>query len=171
MKFIIPLLFVSFLSSQTYEIKGAQIKYYGSHFLHDWIGVSNDLNGNVFIDNNNSKYQVDLNVPLISFSSNNSNRDSNMLIHTEAFIYPEVIFKSTNIVLNQTSAMVEGELLFHGITKKIKTSATIDIANGFVANGSFNINLKDFNIETPTLMLIKIDESIKIEYTIKKLKQ
>ena len=83
MKFIIPLLFVSFLSSQTYEIKGAQIKYYGSHFLHDWIGVSNDLNGNVFID------------------KNNSNRDSNMLIHTEAFSYPEVIFKSTNIVLNQ----------------------------------------------------------------------
>ncbi len=113
MKFIIPLLFVSFLSSQTYEIKGAQIKYYGSHFLHDWIGVSNDLNGNVFIDKNNSKYQVDLN-----------------------------------------------------ITKKIKTSATIDIANGFVANGSFIINLKDFNIETPTLMLIKIDDIIKIEYFI-----
>ena len=166
MKFIIPLLFVSFLSSQTYEIKGAQIKYYGSHFLHDWIGVSNDLNGNVFIDKNNSKYEVDLNVPLISFSSNNSNRDSNMLIHTEAFSYPEVIFKSTNIVLNQNSAMVEGDLLFHGITKKIKTSATIDIANGFVANGSFIINLKDFNIETPTLMLIKIDDIIKIEYFI-----
>ena len=89
-----------------------------------------------------------------------------MLIHTEAFSYREVIFKSTNIVLNQNSAMVEGDLLFHGITKKIKTSATIDIANGFVANGSFNINLKDFNIETPTLMLIKIDDIIKIEYFI-----
>ena len=145
MRFLYLLLFVSFLSSQNYEIKGAQIKYYGTHFLHDWIGISNDLNGNVFIDNNNSEYLVELNVPLISFSSNNSNRDSNMLIHTEAFSYPEVIFKSTNIVLNQNLAMVEGDLLFHGITKKIKTSATIDIANGFVANGSFIINLKDFN--------------------------
>ena len=163
MRFLYLLLFVSFLSSQNYEIKGAQIKYYGTHFLHDWIGISNDLNGNVFIDNNNSEYLVELNVPLISFSSNNSNRDSNMLIHTEAFSYPEVIFKSTNIALNQNSAMVEGDLLFHGITKKIKTSATIDIANGFVANGSFIINLKDFNIETPTLMLIKIDDIIKIE--------
>ena len=166
MRFLYLLLFVSFLSSQNYEIKGAQIKYYGTHFLHDWIGISNDLNGNVFIDSDNSKYQVEINVPLISFNSNNSNRDSNMLIHTEAFSYPEVIFKSTNIVLNQNSAMVEGDLLFHGITKKIKTSATIDIANGFVANGSFNINLKDFNIETPTLMLIKIDDIIKIEYFI-----
>ena len=98
MRFLYLLLFVSFLSSQNYEIKGAQIKYYGTHFLHDWIGISNDLNGNVFIDNNNSEYLVELNVPLISFSSNNSNRDSNMLIHTEAFSYPEVIFKSTNIV-------------------------------------------------------------------------
>ena len=166
MRFLYLLLFVSFLSSQNYEIKGAQIKYYGTHFLHDWIGISNDLNGNVFIDNNNSKYQVQLNVPLTSFSSNNSSRDSNMLIHTEAFSYPEVIFKSTNIALNQNSAMVEGDLLFHGVTKKIKSTAVIDIANGFVAKGSFNINLKDFDIETPTLLLIKIDNIIKIEYFI-----
>ena len=47
MRFFHLLLFVSFLSSQNYEIKGAQIKYYGTHFLHDWIGISNDLNGNV----------------------------------------------------------------------------------------------------------------------------
>ena len=167
MRFLYLLLFVSFLSSQNYEIKGAQIKYYGTHFLHDWIGISNDLNGNVFIDNNNSKYQVQLNVPLTSFSSNNSSRDSNMLIHTEAFSYPEVIFKSTNIVFNQNSAMVEGNLLFHGVTKKIKSTAVIDIANGFVAKGSFNINLKDFDIETPTLLLIKIDNIIKIEYFIR----
>ena len=90
MRFLCLLLFVSFLSSQTYEIKGAQIKYYGKHFLHDWIGISNDLNGNVFIDSDNSKYQVEINVPLISFNSNNSNRDSNMLIHTEALTYPNV---------------------------------------------------------------------------------
>ena len=167
MRFLYLLLFVSFLSSQNYEIKGAQIKYYGTHFLHDWIGISNDLNGNVFIDNNNSEYLVELNVPLISFSSNNSNRDSNMLIHTEAFSYPEVIFKSTNIALNQNSAMVEGDLLFHGVTKKIKSTAVIDIANGFVAKGSFNINLRDYKVDPPTLMFIKINDIIKIEYFIR----
>ena len=167
MRFLYLLLFVSFLSSQTYEIKGAQIKYYGKHFLHDWIGISNDLNGNVFIDSDNSKYQVEINVPLISFNSNNSNRDSNMLIHTEALTYPNVRFISTNIIVNQNSAMVEGNLLFHGVTKKIKSTAVIDIANGFAAKGSFNINLKDYNVDPPTLMFIKINDIIKIEYFIR----
>jgi len=167
MRFLYLLLFVSFLSSQTYEIKGAQIKYYGKHFLHDWIGISNDLNGNVFIDSDNSKYQVEINVPLISFNSNNSNRDSNMLIHTEALTYPNVRFISTNIIVNQNSAMVEGNLLFHGVTKKIKSTAVIDIANGFAAKGSFNINLKDYNVDPPTLMFIKINNIIKIEYFIR----
>ena len=167
MRFLCLLLFVSFLSSQTYEIKGAQIKYYGKHFLHDWIGISNDLNGNVFIDIDNSKYQVEINVPLISFNSNNSNRDSNMLIHTEALTYPNVRFISTNIIVNQNSAMVEGNLLFHGVTKKIKSTAVIDIANGFAAKGSFNINLKDYNVDPPTLMFIKINNIIKIEYFIR----
>ena len=167
MRFLCLLLFVSFLSSQTYEIKGAQIKYYGKHFLHDWIGISNDLNGNVFIDSDNSKYQVEINVPLISFNSNNSNRDSNMLIHTEALTYPNVRFISTNIIVNQNSAMVEGNLLFHGVTKKIKSTAVIDIANGFAAKGSFNINLKDYNVDPPTLMLITINDIIKIEYFIR----
>ena len=167
MRFLCLLLFVSFLSSQTYEIKGAQIKYYGKHFLHDWIGISNDLNGNVFIDSDNSKYQVEINVPLISFNSNNSNRDSNMLIHTEALTYPNVRFISTNIIVNQNSAMVEGNLLFHGVTKKIKSTAVIDIANGFAEKGSFNINLKDYNVDPPTLMLIKINNIIKIEYFIR----
>jgi len=167
MRFLCLLLFVSFLSSQTYEIKGAQIKYYGKHFLHDWIGISNDLNGNVFIDSDNSKYQVEINVPLISFNSNNSNRDSNMLIHTEALTYPNVRFISTNIIVNQNSAMVEGNLLFHGVTKKIKSTAVIDIANGFAAKGSFNINLKDYNVDPPTLMFITINDIIKIEYFIR----
>ena len=167
MRFLCLLLFVSFLSSQTYEIKGAQIKYYGTHFLHDWIGISNDLNGNVFIDSDNSKYQVEINVPLISFNSNNSNRDSNMLIHTEALTYPNVRFISTNIIVNQNSAMVEGNLLFHGVTKKIKSTAVIDIANGFAAKGSFNINLKDYNVDPPTLMFITINDIIKIEYFIR----
>ena len=90
-----------------------------------------------------------------------------MLIHTEALTYPNVRFISTNIIVNQNSAMVEGNLLFHGVTKKIKSTAVIDIANGFAAKGSFNINLKDYNVDPPTLMFITINDIIKIEYFIR----
>ena len=45
MVLILIVLFLSLTSAQNYEIKGAQVKYYGSHIFGDWIGVSNDLNG------------------------------------------------------------------------------------------------------------------------------
>ncbi|SVA34839.1 uncharacterized protein METZ01_LOCUS87693, partial [marine metagenome] len=66
------------VSAQTYEIKGAQVKYYGSHVFGDWIGISNDLNGSIFYDKNNSNHKAELQVALRSLDSRNSNRDSNM---------------------------------------------------------------------------------------------
>ena len=92
---IILILLLSTLSAQDFEIKGARLNYHGSHILHDWVGTSNDLKGRVFIDNDKSEYFVELNVSLRSFSSKNSNRDSNMLFATEALDYPTITFKST----------------------------------------------------------------------------
>ena len=164
---IVLIILLSSLSAQTFEIKEGQINYYGTHFLHDWVGVSNDLNGKVFIANDQSDHFVELNVPLRSFNSNNSNRDSNMLIATEALDYPKIEFKSTNINIFQDSVIVEGELTFHGVLRKIKSTAKFDVSNGFSAKGSFDINLTDFDIEPPSLMFIEIDNTIKIEYLIR----
>ena len=164
---IILILLLSTLSAQDFEIKGARLNYHGSHILHDWVGTSNDLKGRVFIDNDQSEYFVELNVPLRSFSSKNSNRDSNMLFATEALDYPTITFKSTSINIFKDSVKVVGNLSFHGVSKKIESTAKFQLSNDFSAKGSFKINLSDYDIERPTLMFIKIDDEIKIEYFIK----
>ena len=163
---IILILFLSLLSAQNFEIKDMKINYYGRHILHDWVGVSNDLKGRVLIDNDQSEHSVELNVPLRSFNSKNSNRDSNMLFATNALDYPKIRFKSTSINIFKDSVSVTGNLYFHGVSKKIESTAKFELFNGFSATGSFNINLSDYDIERPTLMLIKIDDEIKIEYFI-----
>ena len=69
---IVLIILLSSLSAQTFEIKEGQINYYGTHFLHDWVGVSNDLNGKVFIANDQSDHFVELNVHLRSFNNSYS---------------------------------------------------------------------------------------------------
>jgi len=163
---ILIVLFLSLTSAQNYEIKGAQVKYYGSHIFGDWIGISNDLNGSIFYDKNNSNHKAELQVALRSLDSRNSNRDSNMLTYTEALDFPEIKFKSIKIIMDGDAVKIEGELSFHGVTNTINSIAKINILDGLEVDGTFLINLNDYNIDPPTLMFIRIDDIIKIEYSI-----
>ena len=90
-----------------------------------------------------------------------------MLYYTDALDFPEVVFKSTQANVDRDSVFIEGDLTFHGITKKIKTSAYIQIDNNPTVSGSFQINLSDFNVRRPSLMFIKIKDEVRIDYLFK----
>jgi len=117
-------------------------------------------------DKNNSNHKAELQVALRSLDSKNSNRDSNMLTYTEALDFPEIKFKSIKIIMDGDSVNIEGELSFHGVTNTINSIAKINMLDGLEVDGTFLINLNDYNIDPPTLMFIRIDDIIKIEYFI-----
>ena len=162
---ILFLLLISISFSQKIDINSAEIKYFGNHFLHSWIGISNEVKSTVIYDELNRTGSVLIEVPLSSFDSKVSSRDSNMLFYTDAIDYPNVKFESKEISMIKDSVRIVGNLSFHGITKSISTKAKIKTLNGFKAKGSFLINLSDFNLPRPTFMFIKIDDQIRIEYT------
>ena len=84
--------------------------------------------------------------------------------HTEAIDFPLVTFKSDNASIKQDSLYVNGKLTFHGITKDISVVASITQQNGFQVNGGFCINLSDYNVQRPSLLFIKINDEICIDY-------
>ena len=120
----------------------------------------------IFYDKNNSNHKAEFQVALRSLDSRNSNRDSNMLTSTEALDFPEIKFKSMKIIMDGDSVKIEGELSFHGVTNTINSIAKINMLDGLEVDGTFLINLNDYNIDPPTLMFIGIDDIIKIEYFI-----
>jgi polyisoprenoid-binding protein YceI len=64
-------------------------------------------------------------------------------------------------------AVVEGDLLMHGITNKIKTNGTFEIKNGKITGkATFNVLLKDYNIAIPKAVINNIAESIQIDVTV-----
>jgi hypothetical protein len=63
---------------------------------------------------------------------------------------------------------VDGELVIHGVTKKISTKGTIEIISGGInANSKFNIVPEDFNIKIPSVVREKIDKSLEVTVTMK----
>ncbi len=141
-----------------------EIKYYGSHLLHDWIGISKNIIGEIDYNIKEMNANAIIVTPLRSFNSRVPSRDSNMLIYTNAIDHPEVVFESTNFEFVKDSVHIYGDLSFNGITKSMKTSALFMQGDSIYIAGSFFIRLSDYEIIRPSFMFMKIDDSVKIEY-------
>mgnify|MGYP001160917726 CR=1 FL=1 len=141
-----------------------EIKYYGSHLLHDWIGISKTIIGEIDYNIKEMNANAIIVTPLRSFNSRVPSRDSNMLIYTNAIDHPEVVFESTNFEFVKDSVHIYGDLSFNGITKSMKTSALFMQGDSIYIAGSFFIRLSDYEIIRPSFMFMKIDDSVKIEY-------
>ena len=137
--------------------------YSGNHPLHAWTGISTEASGSITYNENSETGSVRIEVPLSSFDSKLSSRDSNMLYYTEALDYPTVVFQSSKVTVGRTSAGIEGKLTFHGVTRPLKVTASFDKKNKIV-KGDFSIRLSDFEVERPSLLFVKIDDDIAINF-------
>ena len=170
MKYFLNIFFLfSSLIAIEYNIKDSQITYYGNHYLHKWQGSSFHINGSLEYDRTSNQYRCSVSIPINTFSSGNDNRDSNMLIYCKAYDFPNVSFESKSIQVDKSSINIEGIIEFAGVKKVIKTKArSINLQDSeFSIEGEFEILLSEFGIERPSLIFVKIEDSVKIKYSIK----
>ena len=167
MKLFVLSFIISISFSQNQDFSLSEIKYFGSHAMHNWSGTSTQAKTSVSYNDSKENGSVIVRVRLDSFDSKLYSRDSNMLYYTDAIEFPEVVFKSTQAKVVNDSIYIEGNLTFHGITKKVKTSAFIKLDEYPSVNGTFDINLSDFDVQRPSLMFIKIKDRIRIDYSFK----
>jgi polyisoprenoid-binding protein YceI len=134
------------------------IKYEAKHLLHKWEGINEKIKG-VFL----SKIAVAANIS--DFDTGISNRDSNTLRVLNALEYPQVKFYSDKILISENVISFEGELDFHGVKIKKNIEANYFIKNSSInIEGNFPIQLTDFDIKLPSLMLVKMDNIANIKY-------
>tara|TARA_B100000886_G_scaffold293070_1_gene219130 strand:+ start:30 stop:557 length:528 start_codon:yes stop_codon:yes gene_type:complete len=168
MKKFILVLFIQFLFSQSlvdFDLGKSFISYDGKHPAHNWTGISKDIQGIVEINKEDlTKSNVDLYVPVFSFDSKNSNRDSNMLDVVEEYYYPYVRFLSTGIEKNENGFIVIGNLSFHGITKEFRIPVSFKKEENIIyVESDFSIMLTDFKIKRPSLLTVKIRNQVDIK--------
>jgi polyisoprenoid-binding protein YceI len=119
---------------------------------------------------------VDIASPVLSFNSDNGTRDAQMAEALEYRVYPNVSFVSTKIASERyvrdnhharSVWTIDGRLTFHGVTKNVCVPVSV-ILDGkkLVATGVFELKLTDFDIELPSLLLLPVENWIKVTFCI-----
>jgi len=146
----------------------SSITYKGNHVLHSWEGINNKVYGLGVPDSElESLDKLAILIYVRDFDSNNSGRDAHALEILDAIKFPEIKFYSDKIKITNSKAYLYGSFDFHGI--KINKELKADLKSKETTlelNGNFNIKPSDFKIKLPSFLSIKIDDLLKINYTI-----
>ena len=111
--------------------------------------------------------KVVISVKINTFDSKNSNRDAHMLEITEGIKYPTVTFVSSSIKEDGNTVDISGTINFHGVSKQIHFMGNESVINNKkIINGEFVVLLEDFKIERPSMMLMKTDNEMKMNFSV-----
>ncbi len=141
----------------------SSISYSGTHFLHNWDATNENISGLIELsDNQISKIGVIAKVK--DFKSGNSSLDSNSFRVLDALRIPNIVFRSLEIIDSLNVINVSGTISFHGIEKDLNVLLDKSTENDNITlTGKFTINLSDFNVERPSLLLQKINNEIEVQ--------
>ena len=141
----------------------SSVSYSGEHFLHNWDATNENISGLIELsDNQISKIGVIAKVK--DFKSGNSSLDSNSFRVLDALRIPNIVFRSLEIIDSLNVINVSGTISFHGIEKDLNVLLDKSTENDNITlTGKFTINLSDFNVERPSLLLQKINNEIEVQ--------
>lgn len=144
------------------------IEFLASSTLNTFEGKTSAVEGIIELDNTvykNSK--INLSVYLDSIDTGIGLRNNHMkekYLETDKFPmanYNGTIINIKHLSYTETDIETEGILKIHGIEKEYKISGKLfNYGKLYKVYASFNVSLKEFNIEQPTLLFISVDDNI-----------
>ena len=149
-------------------IKGESfINYLLIHPFHKVEAVCKELTCTVqYDDATHTIIGTSFSADVISFDSGNSNRDSHAMEVLDALSFPTVSFQSNNITTSSNQLQVTGDLTFHGVTKTISFPAKATTSGSkLTVLGNANVSLTSFLIERPSLLMIPVQDTLRISFT------
>ncbi len=141
----------------------SSISYSGKHFLHNWDATNENISGLIEL-NDNQISKIGVIAKVKDFKSGNSSLDSNSFRVLDALRIPNIVFRSLEIIDSLNVINVSGTISFHGIEKDLNVLIDKSTENNNISlTGKFIINLSDYNVERPSLLLQKINNEIEIQ--------
>jgi polyisoprenoid-binding protein YceI len=152
----------------SFTLESSSIRYNGYHVAHDWSGVSTTAKG-ILIREEGVPHRIAISVPLNSFDSNSSNRDSNALRVLNALKFPEVRFYSENIrEIDAETVELSGFFELNGLRKEYRVILNAEeYGDLYEISGEFKVNLLEFDLKLPRFLLKPIDENIDLTVNLK----
>jgi polyisoprenoid-binding protein YceI len=140
------------------------------HKLHTSVGTSKKVEGKALVQPDGA-LQIMVRAPIASFDSGNSGRDEHMQETLEAPKFPYVTFKAVSKLAwpttfpTTTPLRVAGQLEFHGkrMPETIPVSVTFTSATEAHVTSKFAVSLEKYEVERPSLLMMKINDDCQIE--------
>lgn len=127
-------------------------------------GIGKQISGDVFFKDKKVKISIDLS----DWKTNNKLQTSHLhenYLETEKYPKAEFDGNIQSYDSKTGDVTVLGAVTLHGVTKKdvsIKGKVTSS-DGGYSLVCSFSINLKDYSIEVPKLLILKVSETVNLE--------
>ena len=154
----------------TLNSENSFISYDAKHILHSWKGMNTNVKGVAKVEANKIN-QIAILTLVKDFDSNNSGRDAHALEVLESLSYPEVRFYSDSITVAQDSIKITGLFNFHGVNQSRSIAALIENEkNKKIIKGSFKLTPSDFDIQLPSLMMVKMENLLLFDFKLEFIK-
>lgn len=165
---ILSFILTLFFQNPSFDTTASSVTYSMRHKLHSWQGVSKDLKvATKWNEQKNEIEQISIVVNVATFNSDLSSRDSHMMEVLDGLTYPRVLFSSNSIQYTPDGVLVKGKLQFHGVERMIETKVKLEKINRkWVFTGSLPVLLEDYKVERPSLLFVKVDNLIKIDFQV-----
>ncbi len=181
---ILFLSFSSLLQAQSkYKIsdsKEIEMKLSGTSTLHDWEMNTKTVAGEAqfrFKDGNVNQLttldNLTFSLAVLNLKSDNKELDKNAYKALKTEQYKFISYKLTSSIVtaltkNAYRLETQGNLTVAGVTKKIIMDVICHVKNNetIVCNGTYQLNMTDFNVKPPSFMLgaMKTGEMITLEF-------
>lgn len=159
--------------ARTYSVKkdASSLTYKLKHKLHEVVGKAPPSDGKARLLPDGT-LQVAVRANVKDFDSGNANRDAHMLETTNAAKFPIIDFKGVATGVKPPTSFpakvpvkVKGQLTFHGVKKTVEIPMTVlfNSEKEAVAEGSFDISLDAYNVDRPSLLMVKVDDVLVLE--------
>lgn len=154
----------------TADRRASTVSYTMHHAVHTWEASSHEVMCAVNYNDEDKRIEgVAVSINVASFDSGNGNRDSHGLEVMESLKYPSVTFVSQSIQpAGEGKLTINGILTFHGIAKPVTAQATQKITGGQITvAGGFDVSLTAHNVERPSFLGVKTDDTVKMAFAIR----
>ncbi|MFT5145006.1 MAG: polyisoprenoid-binding protein YceI [Rhodothermales bacterium] len=160
----------SLASGQSYTSDSGRVEFDSSVPLHSFTGTSNELVGRIVLADSTVDFYVDLET--LDTGIGKRDKDMRKTLKTGDFPFAEFFGKLTSPFDpsgGQQPARVSGRFSIRGVTKDIEVAGTLEpTADGLLLNAEWELNLNDYEIVPPKLLIMKVDpvQQLRISVTL-----
>lgn len=153
-------------SAQSFYSENGKAVFTSKVPLHTFEGSSENLVGLINLEDQVIDFYLDLE----TLDTGNGKRDKDMLLTLETDEYPFAEFFGTLTTpfdlenLEPQSAIAKGDFKIHGEVQEVEIEGTLQKTDdGLLLKAAWILNLEEYKIKPPRLLIIKVDENQEIE--------